>query len=289
MSWHCSPAREEDFSLPSYLDGIRSERLKSISTPDLSCLPDNVTECSDHFPSGMMSAPSTDGLGEDWSISSQADFPAQTSHGLGMEKDSQGSRVDYGGSSSASSARACLNACSPRTSEISESGVWTVFGIPCEPSDITPETSPCLDQTSAPRIHESELGCSPGEIGNQSSLPETVNPVTAARNQSVRIAESIIQSALAQGRIQKMTDGQYEKKIGELLPTLTAQDAKNNGGPAQYRRNTLPLNALLGGPLNPEWCEWLMGWPIGWTDSEPLETGRYQQWLQQHSVFSARA
>ena len=35
--------------------------------------------------------------------------------------------------------------------------------------------------------------------------------------------------------------------------------------------------------LNPDWCEWLMGWPIGHTALKPLETGRYREWLQQHS------
>lgn len=41
-----------------------------------------------------------------------------------------------------------------------------------------------------------------------------------------------------------------------------------------------------GGQLNPEWVEWLMGWPIGHTALEPLETARYREWLQQHSPFS---
>lgn len=36
--------------------------------------------------------------------------------------------------------------------------------------------------------------------------------------------------------------------------------------------------------LNPEWVEWLMGWPIGHTGLKPLATGRYQEWLQQHSI-----
>lgn len=34
--------------------------------------------------------------------------------------------------------------------------------------------------------------------------------------------------------------------------------------------------------LNPAWVEWLMGWPIGWTDLQPLETVRFQQWLHAH-------
>jgi len=28
------------------------------------------------------------------------------------------------------------------------------------------------------------------------------------------------------------------------------------------------------GQLNPTWVEWLMGWPLGWTACEPLETGK---------------
>ncbi len=35
--------------------------------------------------------------------------------------------------------------------------------------------------------------------------------------------------------------------------------------------------------LNPEWVEWLMGWPIGHTGLKPLATGKYLEWLRQHS------
>ena len=31
------------------------------------------------------------------------------------------------------------------------------------------------------------------------------------------------------------------------------------------------MGAGNGGQLNPPWVEWLMGWPIGWTDLKPLE------------------
>ena len=55
-------------------------------------------------------------------------------------------------------------------------------------------------------------------------------------------------------------------KVPAMLPTPTAQDASNNGGPSQYERNSLPLNAVAGGALNPTWVEWLMGFPLGWTD-----------------------
>ncbi len=43
--------------------------------------------------------------------------------------------------------------------------------------------------------------------------------------------------------------------------------------------------AHVGGQLNPNWVEWLMGWPIGWTDLKPLEMDKYQEWLQQHGEY----
>ncbi len=64
------------------------------------------------------------------------------------------------------------------------------------------------------------------------------------------------------------------------LPTPTVQDASNNCGPSQKDRDA--LNVAVGGALNPDWVEWLMGWPIGWTDLQPLETHKYQQWLRSH-------
>lgn len=36
------------------------------------------------------------------------------------------------------------------------------------------------------------------------------------------------------------------------------------------------------GRLNPAWVEWLMGWPIGWTALQPLETDKFREWQQQH-------
>jgi hypothetical protein len=39
------------------------------------------------------------------------------------------------------------------------------------------------------------------------------------------------------------------------------------------------------GSLSPDWTEWLMGWPIGWTDLKPLEMDKFQLWRQQHSIY----
>lgn len=53
----------------------------------------------------------------------------------------------------------------------------------------------------------------------------------------------------------------------------------------QIRLNTqVSPDGSEAGLLNPEWVEWLMGWPIGWTDLKPLEMDRFQEWRQQHSI-----
>lgn len=74
-------------------------------------------------------------------------------------------------------------------------------------------------------------------------------------------------------------------------PTPTVNDSKNSTlPPSQIKHDNIP-GALLrtgetpGGQLNPNWVEWLMGWPIGLTDLKPLATDRYQSWLQQHGSY----
>lgn len=37
--------------------------------------------------------------------------------------------------------------------------------------------------------------------------------------------------------------------------------------------------------LNPYWVEWLMGWPIGYTDLKPLATDKFRSWRQQLLTF----
>jgi len=65
-----------------------------------------------------------------------------------------------------------------------------------------------------------------------------------------------------------------------MWPTPTARDWKD--GPASSCAN-VPANGLLGrvvhqnsqdtsGSLNPTWVEWLMGYPLGWTDCEDSAT-----------------
>jgi hypothetical protein len=78
-----------------------------------------------------------------------------------------------------------------------------------------------------------------------------------------------------------------------VFPTPQASDHKDRGhvGSLSIQRRLekgkqINLSMTVSkkhGALNPEWVEWLMAFPIGWTDSKPLETPRFQSWRQQHS------
>jgi DNA (cytosine-5)-methyltransferase 1 len=68
----------------------------------------------------------------------------------------------------------------------------------------------------------------------------------------------------------------------KLLPTPTAHNAKECASPSEYSRNTPTLATHAGGKLNPTWVEWLMGWPLEWTDLKPLEMDKFPYVPQQH-------
>ena len=102
-------------------------------------------------------------------------------------------------------------------------------------------------------------------------------------------------------------------------PTPTAHMSKETNAPSEHNRNTPTLTAqanwptprscsamsatltdkgkrfpnletvmahsdktTIGGKLNPMWVEWLMGWPLGWTDLKPLEMDKSHCVQQQH-------
>ena len=65
---------------------------------------------------------------------------------------------------------------------------------------------------------------------------------------------------------------------GSSMAALT----RKSGADRSNDRLDHAVMALDGGHLNPEWTEWLMGWPIGWTDLKPLEMDKFLSWHRQH-------
>ena len=77
----------------------------------------------------------------------------------------------------------------------------------------------------------------------------------------------------------------------KLWPTPKCQDSrtalrdrgKSNLGEVVHGGMQTPPTKTAR--LNPNWVEWLMGWPIGWTDLKPLGMGKFRSWRQQHLEF----
>jgi DNA (cytosine-5)-methyltransferase 1 len=70
--------------------------------------------------------------------------------------------------------------------------------------------------------------------------------------------------------------------VRDRFPTPTAHNAKECNSPSEQSKNTPTLATHAGGKLNPMWVEWLMGWPLAWTDLKPLEMDKFLSAQQQH-------
>jgi hypothetical protein len=85
--------------------------------------------------------------------------------------------------------------------------------------------------------------------------------------------------------------GQFQSltRSVQQWPTPKAEDWKNRGAPDSpcvQRRiamgKQVDLCHSVGGSLNPTWVEWLMGWPLGWTDCDASATDKFRQWCASH-------
>jgi hypothetical protein len=56
----------------------------------------------------------------------------------------------------------------------------------------------------------------------------------------------------------------------KAMYVLTKRGARDLGTQIRFEQSTPPAQRL-GGATNPEWAEWLMGFPRGWTSANPLE------------------
>lgn len=106
----------------------------------------------------------------------------------------------------------------------------------------------------------------------------------ATMNRSISLAQKVAALQPGDGRLNpefvEWLMG-YEIRFTKLMPTLTASDsagapADRFAGGGNYRRNLSELVEAtpwgIFGKLNPEWAEWFMGFPIGWTESNVSET-----------------
>lgn len=294
MSWHYSRELVEAYWEAIYSDGDASVPSKSTATPDEYSSHGRTTDASRRSQSGTTSERLTDDHGEAlltwYREGSRVRTSAARAEGLASLEPSQGSGAKW---------RALSVRFDPATSG------WRT------PHDLFNEGSklslPTLPRWGLMRSGELWGRLMPGlrTGGNVSGsrqatypTPTTLDCAGARRmNPSGNVRKwggvNSLGGMAATGMWPKTTTAGPDfakvnrSKAGISLQTAVemwppVQDAKNNGGESQYQRNSLPLNAIVGGSLNPTWVEWLMGWPLGWTDCDASATVRFRQWLRSH-------
>ena len=111
--------------------------------------------------------------------------------------------------------------------------------------------------------------------------PTTMDTITRSRESYLRVQN-------------RPRQGKNLTKLADIIhwPTPQASDNRDRGNmsnPSVQRRVAIGKQISLSqsvhptsGQLNPTWVEWLMGWPLGWTDLKPLEMDKSPCVPQQH-------
>lgn len=118
------------------------------------------------------------------------------------------------------------------------------------------------------------MGCS-----NQLYLTDQVRPHQVTNKQKLKTKELWVLYPPPTASTAKTNGKQKCQKTGKwingkpsletmarqnLWPTVTARDWKS--GSKGKQKNSRPLSEEVGGQLNPTWVEWLMGYPLEWTE-----------------------
>ena len=268
MSWHYLQGQEAASWAGDCLDGASDALLSLMPTPGESCSLGKPMDPFLGFRSGTTSAPSTASHGEVTSTSSAVGSHARTSASLGEALDSQGSGPASGGKCIESFAKWDPSSSSWRTSQplligdlMPFSGRWPTSGSML--SGAVYQRKPL-----GHHIEDKGSGWLPTPTASGGGSNKSPGP-----------------NAIRRPSLQTMARH-------NLWPTPMARDWRSGKvSKSTLAKNSRPPSEAVqgsdGGPLNPTWVEWLMGWPLGWTASEPLGTGRFQKWLEQHGICSS--
>lgn len=73
---------------------------------------------------------------------------------------------------------------------------------------------------------------------------------------------------------------------GQHMKLTDAIAVQEGFRPRYYKLDGMEGKQVFTGKVNPDWAEWLMGFPVGWTDDlTALEMPKFQQWQHLHSPF----
>ena len=124
-------------------------------------------------------------------------------------------------------------------------------------------------------------------VGQPPPTPERIKEAILERHPRVRWPTPRACSAMSA----TITPEAVEKAPHRFPNLETVVAMRTWATPTAHERTHTPrqvdhgeqLANQIGGALNPPWVEWLMGWPIGWTASEPLATESFRRWRRAHS------
>jgi len=258
MSWLFSQALVEEYSEANYSDGKPFAQLSKMPTPQAYLSHDKTTDALNRFPSGMTFARLTDDRGEDVLTWFLEDSHAKTLAPLGEELESQDSEAGYGKKWRELLVRFDRNSHSLKTHHC-------LFPEDLELSSVTLPKWGMMRDGELSELITSELPT--GEIEFGYSLP------TPTANEGGR------QRSKSSGAKIRPSLGMMARK--QLWPTPTATANQLSPSMQKWAAHQV-FEEQVGGSLNPMWVEWLMGWPIGWTDLKPLGMDKFHSWLQAH-------
>jgi len=286
MSWHYSRAMAAASSAAACSGGEPSAPLNPTLTPGGCSCPARMTAACQPSQSGMTCGHSTGDRGLDVWMSFLAASHAKTSPLPEKEQASAVSGPGCGLSSLGSFARFDRDSSSWKTPQLSLlegselfSGTWPRWGLmrdgECWAQSMPAHLTAGSGSGSLPTPRATD-----GSKGSRSK-PYAQGGTPLSMAVKLWPTPTVCGNYNRKGASPTSGDG-LATAVAEMLPTPTCNDAKNNGPPSQADRNSPPLNSVVGGPLNPTWVEWLMGWPLGWTDCEVSATDKFQQWRRSH-------
>jgi len=313
MSWHYLQELEEASWVDTCLDGAPSALLNLLPTQDRSCLPDNATECSHGSPFGMTLQRSTGTHGEVELMWFRAGSLVRTYRSLEREKDLAESEADCGPKWPGSLARfnpdsrswrtaqcsllgglELYSATFPRWGTIANGELWErtmpVLRIEETGSGYWP-TPVCMDHRPPNKmdvIERKAAGLTPYGLELRDAVQLKANTPSGnwpTPTCSDAFTDKLKSDQQKEGSMHSVNLSQAVK----MWPTPRAN--KVEGYSSERFRPTLAQEVTgedkpIGGQLNPDWVEWLMGWPIGWTDLKPLETDKYPPPHRWHGIPS---
>jgi hypothetical protein len=324
MSWLFSQALVEEYLADICSDGEPSVRLNGNNTQQAYCALDKMTKFSRLSRFGMTYKPLTENRGEELLTLYLEDFHARTLALQEKEQESQESEVGCGEKWRALLGKYDRNTRSWRTVQCSllEDLNESLETLPKWGMTVDGGLYPL--QTLVQNTNENEFGLwlTPTVMDGLPPRNPKALERQYQKNRKGRTTHSTLREQVVYPPPKEMwpTPNAWDGRRGprseenlrtknhqinlitaikmkerETFPTPQASDNRDRGNmsnPSIQRRVAIGKQIMLSqsvnltsGQLNPTWVEWLMGWPLGWTDLKPLEMDKSPCALQPHGKY----